>query len=196
VRTDTSLAAIAFGAILILVLAFCARSSINIGVRHVVPLYPALCGLAALAIADIWRQAKNAPALKVAMLGVALWLLSDGLLNHPHYIAYFNELAMHEPERIAVDSNLDWGQDLVALGDFFKAHHIDSAHLLIAASANFGNHGVNGDWLPPYVKSQGWIAVSHTARTLSDCRGTEYRWLQAYRPVAKVGRSIEVFYIP
>ena len=39
----------------------------------------------------------------------------SGAWNHPDYLAYFNELAGDEPERILADSDLDWGQDMLRL---------------------------------------------------------------------------------
>ena len=38
------------------------------------------------------------------------------LAAHPDYLAYFNALAGDDPERIVVDSDLDWGQDIKRLG--------------------------------------------------------------------------------
>src|SRR5438876_1006530 len=55
---------------------------------------------------------KNRPAwgilISAALLG---WLIWTGAAKHPDYLAYFNELAGREPEKVLVDSDLDWGQD-------------------------------------------------------------------------------------
>ena len=42
------------------------------------------------------------------------------LAAHPDYLPYFNALAGSNPERIVVDSDLDWGQDLKRLGRRLK----------------------------------------------------------------------------
>jgi hypothetical protein len=46
---------------------------------------------------------------------LVLWIAGSSLFSHPDYLAYFNELAGSEPEKILVDSDLDWGQDLKRL---------------------------------------------------------------------------------
>ena len=47
----------------------------------------------------------------------------------------------------------------------------------------------------PFRKDKGWAAVSETALVLDGLNG-EYRWLNAYRPVRMVGRTIRLYYIP
>ena len=51
-------------------------------------------------------------SIAVALLG---WLIWTGAAKHPDYLAYFNELAGREPEKVLVDSDLDWGQDIKRL---------------------------------------------------------------------------------
>jgi len=86
-------------------------SKLNIGHRHLLPLYPALFLLAGLLAARCpWRPLAAATAL-VALQAFAV----AGIF--PHHLAYFNALA-GGPERawrLLVDSSLDWGQDLAGL---------------------------------------------------------------------------------
>jgi uncharacterized SAM-binding protein YcdF (DUF218 family) len=88
-------------------------SSYNIGVRHVLPVYPALAVVAAVAFVRALpvRRAAAAPAL------LATLSLFEVARVHPHEIAFFNSAA-GGPARGARwlnDSNLDWGQDLLRL---------------------------------------------------------------------------------
>jgi len=46
-------------------------------------------------------------------------MISSVALAHPDYLAYFNEFAGKNPEKILVDSNYDWGQDLKLLAKHF-----------------------------------------------------------------------------
>ena len=39
----------------------------------------------------------------------------------------------------------------------------------------------------------GWVAISELARTRDPA---DYAWLDAYRPVERVGKSIDLYYIP
>jgi hypothetical protein len=88
---------------------------INIGIRHVLPVY---LGFSILAAAAVLKLLEGAASRKPAGILVAIlvaWLAGSSLLSHPDYIAYFNELAGSEPETILVDSDLDWGQDIKRL---------------------------------------------------------------------------------
>jgi hypothetical protein len=62
---------------------------------------PAAAGRRAAA----WRTA--------AAAGLVAWLVASSFSVHPHYLAYFNELAGGPANgwRWLIDSNLDWGQD-------------------------------------------------------------------------------------
>ncbi|MBI5382468.1 MAG: glycosyltransferase family 39 protein [Opitutae bacterium] len=97
---------------------FSLTSRLNIGHRHILPIYPplfiALGALGAWAALVQWRQLILAAA--VLLLG---WESSQ---IRPHYLAYFNTLAGGPAEgyRHLVDSSLDWGQDLPALAQWLR----------------------------------------------------------------------------
>ena len=101
-----------------IVLTFAVRSNLNIGHRHVLPLYPVFAifsGSAALFL-DI-RITKIRNAALVICTSLILWLVVESFLIWPHYLAYFNQL-VGGPSRgflHLVDSSLDWGQDLRGL---------------------------------------------------------------------------------
>lgn len=96
-------------------------SSINIGHRHLLPVYPALfvfAGAAARWIhaTSIWKRCLPAASL--------VPLAASSLQVHPHYLAYFNLIAGGPSQgyKRLVDSSLDWGQDLRGLVDWLQAH--------------------------------------------------------------------------
>jgi len=39
----------------------------------------------------------------------------------------------------------------------------------------------------------GWVAISELARTRNPA---DYAWLDAYRPLERIGKSIDLYYIP
>jgi hypothetical protein len=47
--------------------------------------------------------------------------------------------------------------------------------------------------LAPRERVTGWVAVSQLARTRNR---TDYAWLDAYRPVERVGKTIDLYYLP
>ena len=95
-------------------------SAYNIGIRHMLPVYPflALCGAAVFARAGTGATERRRMGLGAAALAVLPLLSAGELLRiHPHELSYFNPLA-GGPEggrRILSDSNVDWGLDLKRL---------------------------------------------------------------------------------
>lgn len=124
---------------------FALASNLNIGHRHLLPIYPALCmlaGGAAFWIRPLFPQAQaDAPqtgrgrrarksqapsqpassaavrALGVATLALLGWHVAESIAIRPSYLAYFNQLAGGPSQGYLhlADSSLDWGQDLPAL---------------------------------------------------------------------------------
>jgi len=101
------------------------RSQLNIGHRHLLPLYPALFIVAGLAVARLaTRRLRIAAAAALAGFQAAA-----AFASFPHFLAYFN-LPAGGPDRawrLLVDSSLDWGQDLGGLQRWLARHHPDSA---------------------------------------------------------------------
>ncbi len=182
--------------IFLALLAYCMTASINIGVRHVLPLYAPLALCAALGLTHIWRTTRGFDFGRIAAAGLVAWLVVAGIRAHPDYLAYFNETAGAYPQRILVDSNLDWGQDLKRLSGFARERGIERIGILIATTSDISRFGLVAYGLEPYIKPQGWIAVSHTALAYSDCHSDGYRWLRNYQPVKRIGKGTEVYWIP
>ena len=93
-----------------------ARSGLNLGYRHLLPVTAVLAiaagGLAPSRFPVRWRRPL------VVAVGLALgWLAIATLLAAPHWIGYFNETVggWRQGHRYLLDSNLDWGQDLLRL---------------------------------------------------------------------------------
>lgn len=173
---------------------FVLTSHINLGVRHILPIYPPLCVVAAAGAAALWRKAKGRAAAAVLLA----WLFAGVALAHPDYMAWFNEFAGRHPERIAVDSNIDWGQDILRLGRAGRRHHIERASVLVVDSANMMAHGFPAwDELEPFKPAKGWIAVSETALAIDPTTAKGgYDWLTKGRPFERIGRSIRLYYVP
>lgn len=90
-------------------------SSIDIGIRHILPIYPFLYVLMAV-------FAERAATSKFARIAIGLALMvnaAEFARVYPHPLAFFNTLA-GGPEagpRYLLDSNLDWGQGLIHMRD-------------------------------------------------------------------------------
>jgi hypothetical protein len=64
-------------------------SRINIGLRHIVPIYPFLFVLAGATAAELWRTKSALKRGSVVVLG--LWSFWSAAGIYPHFLSYFNE---------------------------------------------------------------------------------------------------------
>jgi hypothetical protein len=174
------------------VLLFAMTSRINVGSRHVLPVYIGLSITAGVALAGM--IARTSPRW-LAACGIALLAahVISGALQHPDYLAYTNAFWWRDPEAVLADSDVDWGQDMKRLADRLKALHVDSVYFdpfnrgYLMAGAPFPKiRPVPDGHAPPL----GWTAVSITMWKL----GGGPRWLASMRPEERVGRSILLFH--
>jgi len=86
-------------------------SMLNMGVRHILPIFPFCIVLAAAAAAAF--LARSLPA-RVVVCALLLLTVVSSLHAFPDYLAYSNEAAggPSHTYRLATDSNADWGQTL------------------------------------------------------------------------------------
>lgn len=97
-------------------------SKLNIGHRHLVPLYPALFIVAGVAAVRLTSDRRVRTALAMGLVGVQAVSASS---IYPHYLTYFNFVAggPANGHRLLVDSSLDWGQDLPGLAEWLQRHN-------------------------------------------------------------------------
>jgi hypothetical protein len=117
------------------------RSTLNIGVRHVLPTFPFIYLLVARQIYSWfyipsiespqnifeWLYSiyesfiRPIPKFIVITFLLALSIISLGLA-HPFYLSYYNEIVgIENGYKYIVDSNYDWGQDLKRLRDLIQS---------------------------------------------------------------------------
>jgi hypothetical protein len=173
----------------IVAVAMCGQ--IDLGVRHVLPVYTGfavVCGSAAAAARN-WL-AKSAVALLIA------WQIVSGALCHPDYLAYTNEIAGSHPENYLADSNLDWGQDMKRLAAFLEQHHATEV-TFVPFNRTYGT--LAGDPFPtmhpggPAHPSPGWNAVSVSVWKIF---GTPTWPNDQPPPQARIGHSVLLWYFP
>lgn len=98
---------------------FSLTSSLNIGHRHLLPLYPLFYVAAGAAL--LFSRKRAAVAL---VLALAAWHAVETLRVRPHFLTYFNQLAGGPAggHRFFTDSSLDWGQGLPDLKAWLDTH--------------------------------------------------------------------------
>ena len=171
----------------------CLYSHINIGVRHVLVLYPLLAIGAGAAALALWKNL-GAPAARALAAVLVLWQFSTLLTAYPDYLAWFNAFAGAHPERILVDSDLDWGQDLRRLSQELARRQVAEVYIAYRGSADLTReHLPRYTLLAPNQHVTGWIALDMLSLKESN---EGYNWLQGYQPLQRVGKSIDLYYLP
>jgi len=99
---------------------FAMTGKMNIGHRHILPIYPMLFIIAGVAGTLIDFRKKRLISAFV-MLSCA-WALFSAFLISPYYLAYFNFIAGGPSNgyKHLVDSSLDWGQGVSALKTYIE----------------------------------------------------------------------------
>jgi len=108
-------------------------SHLNIGARHVLPLFVFACVLAAAGAVTL---AQRSPRWAIAV-GILLILhVGSSLLAAPNYMSYSNEAwgGPTKTYRYLSDSNTDWAQQLVATSNYLRDHNIKNCYLAYFAA--------------------------------------------------------------
>jgi hypothetical protein len=172
------------------VLAASMTSTINIGVRHVLHVYPFLAIAGGVAVITLWR----APRKRAAAIVLCAWFAVSTSVAHPDYLAWFNEAAGKHPERIAADSNLDWGQDFFRLTDVVRREQLTPLHLSYFGGAKWEKHLPEARLLPDRQCVTGWVAVSEMHYLMQ--QDDELQWLTRFEPARRIGKTIRLYSIP
>jgi hypothetical protein len=121
-------------------LAVSMTSNLNIGHRHLTPLYPLLFVLLGRLVG--FASATRARRLAAAGL-VGLYLVSF-VVATPRYLSYFNFTGGGAAGgwRYLLDSNIDWGQDLARLKRWMDRSGVDEIHLAYFGTADPSAYGI------------------------------------------------------
>jgi tetratricopeptide (TPR) repeat protein len=114
-----------------IVLAAALGAGLDIGVRHLLPLWPFLCLLAAAGVSALVRHDRRWIALAAVLLAVHV---GSSLRAYPNYLAYSNELwgGPSQTYRYVSDSNTDWGQELKAVRAYLDQRGIKDCWIAYA----------------------------------------------------------------
>jgi hypothetical protein len=170
--------------------------NINIGVRHLLPMYPFLFALIAAAVAALPR-----PVSVTATAAIAIGLIAANSTIYPHYLAYFNQFAGGPAggTRYLLDSNVDWGQDVKKLKRYMDEHNIPLVQFAYFGMADLDYYGVRNGGLPGANEPRNidtldnWVAISVTNLYDVYFDKPTFSWLQHFEPTARIGWSIYVY---
>lgn len=183
--------------------------NLNIGVRHLLPVYPFSFLLLAWGAKELWirLQGNMQKLFASTLLLLGGWYAYSSLAVFPHYISYYNELVggAKNGYQVAVDSNYDWGQDFYLLKDFVEKNNINRIYVDYFGGEN------PAYWLgetyrklnPFHPPRDAWVAVSVNqlvgglAKPVPgfDQPSGYYDWLLGQTPVARAGTSIFIYHL-
>jgi hypothetical protein len=176
-------------------MAFALTAHMNLGLRHVIPIYPFAAIVGAIGAVELWRVSASSTLRTVARCaGIVLlaWNIETCVAATPDFLAYFNEAARPRASYFLVDSDLDWGQDVKRLSRKLDELHVQQVSLDLMTTRNLDEaHLPPFHRLEPGERPTGWVAISEYR--LKATQGDQ--WLDAY-PYTFVGRSIRLYDIP
>ena len=183
--------------------AICLASSLNIGIRHLLPVYPFFIVIAAGACA-FGRRFRVFPFLLGALL---IFHMATAVRTSPGFLAFANDFwgGTNNTYRLLDDSNVEWGQNYKLVKNFMDKEPTQDCWL---APLGLGEmlhyyqpcHLIPGGFvlLPPDQVSEsmpatldGTIFISTSA--ITPTAGSEFEPILGTPPVAMLGGSILVF---
>lgn len=183
-------------------------SDINIGLRHILPIYPFVVVTAAAGASGLLTAGRRAGPIALAAL-ILFWCTSYANV-YPHTLTFFNRFAggPSNGHRYLTDSNLDWGQHLELLKKWMDAAGVRHVNLAYFGTADPAYYGIDCTHLPgaptfalPQVmrpRLPGYVAIS---ATVASGVYLDPRWRLFYRPfrdrapAADIGHSIKVYWV-
>ncbi len=171
-------------------------SSLNLGIRHIFPVYAAFFVGIGTFLTNAFSHTKR--FLRIVLGGIVLIYILTSALAYPAYTSYFSEFAggSSQGSRYLVDSNIDWGQDLKRLAHYLRERNIPFVCMSYFGQADLTYYGIDYRYLPTAADPHSpadvncVVAISITSQLSQD---GAYWWLNAYEPDARIGGSINVF---
>ena len=113
-------------------------STLNLGIRYILSVYPFIILLSAQVINLKFKYKK----LLIGVLSV--WYMLGVANVFPHYISFFNELAggPRNGYKYLVDSNYDWGQGLIDLKEYQDKYRINDLRLAYFGTVDPVKYGI------------------------------------------------------
>jgi hypothetical protein len=176
-------------------------NSFQLGVRHVLPAYPLLIVLISPRVRSLlagFRSGGRSAAIAAGAALLLVWHAAGTLAVAPRYLQFFNALA-GGPEgghRWLIDSNVDWGQDLIRLREYQEREQIEVVNLAYFGRVNPKVYGIR--FVPLERDSRGIAVVSasflmgrpylwHQGGRMRWVPVDTYAWLREREPIARVG---------
>jgi hypothetical protein len=181
----------------------------QVGVRHILPLYPLFIVIAAAGSMELVRR----PAGRVVLAGLTVLWIVVLVRVYPYTLTFFNQFVggPRNGYKFLADSNVDWGQGLKLLKRWMDRESVSRINLAYFGTADPAYYGIDYTTLPaatpefdlPSIDHRwttpalpGYVAVSATVLTgvyLDPEWRLFYRGIRDMAPVAVLGNSMFVY---
>src|SRR5580700_6223316 len=163
-------------------------SKVDLGERHILLVYP----FALVFAAALWHFARERRAVLALLVALVVVNAADTLRYAPGYLSYFTIFVNPATSyKLLSDSNLDWGQGLLALRKYQAEHPNDPIHLDYFGTMDPSLYGIRYIPLPQNERASGTVVVSATylsGQLLKD--PNSFHWLFQYPRVAILDHSL------
>ena len=175
---------------------------LNIGLRHILPVYPMMFALIGLMIGLTWHT-----GVRFIFIGFIALSAIESLARAPNFIAFFNVAAggPNAGAKYLSDSNIDWGQDLKLLRAWQEKNPNERLYLSYFGVADPGWYGVRSlpffsrtGNLDPLPTEPGVIAISvYDLKGMSmNIHPAQLALFENHKPIQILGGSIYLYHWP
>ncbi len=135
-------------------LAFSMTSHINIGVRHIAPVFPFLFLLGGTLLDSLLTKFRSRATVASVVLLFGL-MLTEAVRVYPNYLPYTNQLTFGKANwEVLSDSNVEWGDDVKELAKYLRDR--GETKIYGALSGGWGTIEMYGvemiDYAPPDIQ--------------------------------------------
>lgn len=175
-----------------LIFAMGIASPLDIGFRHVMPMFPFLfISCAAVFTASAARFRAIAAAALIAPLAI------ESLSYTPDFVPFFNFAAggARNGHRFLLDSNVDWGQDLIRLEDWAERNHPRRLCLSYFGTADPRAYGLDPVLIDHDAAVAGCDVAAISQEIMYGAPGDRFRLLRMRQPDAMAG-MLSIYRLP
>jgi hypothetical protein len=176
----------------------------NIGFRYALPAVVPLAAAGAVGIVHCWQA--GTPWLRRGIAVAVAWALLQPLASYPFFLSYMSEYApgSGRNHEVLADSNLDWGQGLIALREWMSEAGVPRVYLSYFGSASPAAYGIDYVPLPSYFPlppappggaagEPHWAAISATNLTGVRFPDDPFAAFRALRPARVLGGGVYLY---
>ena len=176
------------GGVTLLFVATASRSNLQLGLRYILPVYPFIFIICAVAADRCFSSGKK---VKAAAAVALLWLLAVNIRIWPDYLSYFNYFG-GGPENgynYLRDSNIDWGQDLPALKGYMDSEGIGTINLSYWGEGDPSLYGI----IFKIPSDDELVSPANEVYAISVNNLEAFGWTASKVPDARAGYSINIY---